>query len=159
MGGVACRHISITPPPGCYSPCPPTQHLHSPWTTPLPPPPTADDVHAASHDGASLPQSSKKRRKAEAPEKLGKAPKARRGGAKDEEFGVTRGIDFKGVRTIINFDLPSSVQGYVHRVGRTGKGGGGGSVHDYLNRVRMAQGGGAGLMCLCVFVRGGACTI
>lgn len=42
---------------------------------------------------------------------------------KDEEFGVTRGIDFKGVHTIINYDLPSSIQGYVHRVGRTGTGG------------------------------------
>lgn len=30
---------------------------------------------------------------------------------RDEEFGVTRGIDFKGVRTIVNFDPPSSVQG------------------------------------------------
>lgn len=39
---------------------------------------------------------------------------------KDEEFGVTRGIDFKGVHTVINYDLPSSVEGYVHRVGRTG---------------------------------------
>ena len=33
------------------------------------------------------------------------------GGGKDEEFGVTRGIDFKGVRTVINFDMPSSTQG------------------------------------------------
>lgn len=46
------------------------------------------------------------------------------GSKKDEEFGVTRGIDFKGVNTIVNYDLPSSVQGYVHRVGRTGEGGG-----------------------------------
>eukprot|EP00775_Hariotina_reticulata_P003974 gene3974-4227_t len=34
---------------------------------------------------------------------------------KDEEFGVTRGIDFKGVRSIVNYDVPDSVQGYVHR--------------------------------------------
>lgn len=32
-------------------------------------------------------------------------------GRKDEEFGVTRGIDFKGVRTVINFDMPGSTQG------------------------------------------------
>lgn len=31
--------------------------------------------------------------------------------AKDEEFGVTRGIDFKGVNTVINFDMPASTQG------------------------------------------------
>lgn len=44
------------------------------------------------------------------------------GGTKDEEFGVTRGIDFKGVRTIINYDLPSSVQvGGVGRI-RGGRG-------------------------------------
>jgi hypothetical protein len=29
---------------------------------------------------------------------------------KDEEFGVTRGIDFKGVRSIVNYDVPDSVQ-------------------------------------------------
>lgn len=42
---------------------------------------------------------------------------------KDEEFGVTRGIDFKGVKTVINLELPSSIDGYTHRVGRTGRAG------------------------------------
>ena len=42
---------------------------------------------------------------------------------KDEEFGVTRGIDFKGVKTVINLEMPSDIEGYVHRVGRTGRAG------------------------------------
>jgi hypothetical protein len=29
---------------------------------------------------------------------------------KEEEFGVTRGIDFKGVRSVINYDIPDSLQ-------------------------------------------------
>ncbi|PPD86033.1 hypothetical protein GOBAR_DD17034 [Gossypium barbadense] len=39
----------------------------------------------------------------------------------DSEFGVVRGIDFKNVYTVINFDMPSSASGYVHRIGRTGR--------------------------------------
>lgn len=39
----------------------------------------------------------------------------------DSEFGVVRGIDFKNVYTVINFDMPQSVAGYVHRIGRTGR--------------------------------------
>ncbi|KAK2403106.1 DEAD-box ATP-dependent RNA helicase [Trifolium repens] len=39
----------------------------------------------------------------------------------DSEFGVVRGIDFKNVYTVINFDMPHSVAGYVHRIGRTGR--------------------------------------
>lgn len=28
-----------------------------------------------------------------------------------------RGMDFKGVREVINYDFPTSVQSYVHRIG------------------------------------------
>ncbi|PWN45916.1 P-loop containing nucleoside triphosphate hydrolase protein [Ceraceosorus guamensis] len=36
---------------------------------------------------------------------------------------LARGIDFKGVRLVINYDFPQSVQSYVHRIGRTGRAG------------------------------------
>ncbi|TKY52239.1 DEAD-box ATP-dependent RNA helicase 16 [Spatholobus suberectus] len=39
----------------------------------------------------------------------------------DSEFGVVRGIDFKNVYTVINFEMPQNVAGYVHRIGRTGR--------------------------------------
>ncbi|XP_015868189.1 DEAD-box ATP-dependent RNA helicase 16 [Ziziphus jujuba] len=39
----------------------------------------------------------------------------------DSEFGVVRGIDFKNVHTVINFEMPRSAGGYVHRIGRTGR--------------------------------------
>ncbi|KAJ3480162.1 hypothetical protein NLI96_g8549 [Meripilus lineatus] len=34
---------------------------------------------------------------------------------------MARGMDFKGVREVINYDFPQSVQSYIHRVGRTGR--------------------------------------
>lgn len=36
---------------------------------------------------------------------------------------LARGIDFKGVNLIINYDIPRTAQAYVHRIGRTGRGG------------------------------------
>ena len=38
------------------------------------------------------------------------------------QYGVARGIDFKFVTNIINFDFPTTVDSYVHRVGRTARG-------------------------------------
>ena len=57
---------------------------------------------------------------------MGWTPEKTRGGKKtrrDAEFGVARGVDFKDVRTVINFDVPPSASAYLHRVGRTGRAG------------------------------------
>ncbi|KGG50627.1 hypothetical protein DI09_61p140 [Mitosporidium daphniae] len=39
----------------------------------------------------------------------------------EDEFGVSRGIDFKGLSVVINFDIPTTVKAYCHRAGRTGR--------------------------------------
>jgi ATP-dependent RNA helicase DDX52/ROK1 len=36
---------------------------------------------------------------------------------------LMRGIDFRGVNGVVNFDVPTSAAAYVHRVGRTGRAG------------------------------------
>eukprot|EP00904_Undaria_pinnatifida_P002602 jgi/Undpi1/12342/HiC_scaffold_5.g02018.m1 len=39
---------------------------------------------------------------------------------------MARGIDFKGVNMVINYDFPQSAVSYIHRIGRTGRAGRGG---------------------------------
>ncbi|TGZ82828.1 P-loop containing nucleoside triphosphate hydrolase protein [Ascodesmis nigricans] len=36
---------------------------------------------------------------------------------------LARGIDFHGVQMVVNYDIPTSVAAYIHRVGRTGRAG------------------------------------
>lgn len=36
---------------------------------------------------------------------------------------MARGVDFKGVNLVINYDFPPSAISYVHRVGRAGRAG------------------------------------
>lgn len=40
----------------------------------------------------------------------------------DKEYGSSRGLDFKNVQSVINFDLPNTSRAYMHRVGRTARG-------------------------------------
>ena len=44
------------------------------------------------------------------------------------DFGVQRGVDFKNVDTVVNYDFPQSVEAYMHRIGRTARGGAGGAA-------------------------------
>jgi len=41
---------------------------------------------------------------------------------------LARGVDFRGLNGVVNYDVPSSAAGYVHRVGRTGRAGRQGGV-------------------------------
>lgn len=92
-----------------------------------------DDVHAGDADGST--GSSKQQRQKKGSRGDAGGGKGAVGGKrqrKEEEFGVTRGIDFKGVRTVINFEMPGSTKGYVHRVGRTGRAGQAGTAISLL---------------------------
>jgi superfamily II DNA/RNA helicase len=39
---------------------------------------------------------------------------------------AARGLDVKGIDLVVNYDLPDDAEGYVHRIGRTGRAGGSG---------------------------------
>ena len=47
-----------------------------------------------------------------------------------------RGIDFKGVNLVINYDFPQSVISYIHRIGRTGRAGKNGEAITYFTQVQ-----------------------
>ncbi|CAI2169055.1 5511_t:CDS:10 [Funneliformis geosporum] len=47
---------------------------------------------------------------------------------------MARGMDFKGVNLVINYDFPQSVQSYIHRIGRTGRAGRAGEAATYYTK-------------------------
>lgn len=57
---------------------------------------------------------------------------------------ASRGIDVKGIETVINYDLPSQAEDYVHRIGRTGRAGSTGHAISFAepserNEVRSIE--------------------
>lgn len=63
-----------------------------------------------------------------------KAVGSKRGRADDESYGVSRGVDFRGVQFVINVDLPKSVRAYTHRIGRTARGGASGTALSLVSK-------------------------
>ncbi|KAJ3130171.1 RNA-dependent ATPase rok1 [Nowakowskiella sp. JEL0407] len=47
---------------------------------------------------------------------------------------MARGIDFKGVNLVINYDFPQSVASYIHRIGRTGRAGKSGEAVTFFTK-------------------------
>lgn len=51
---------------------------------------------------------------------------------------AARGLDISNVKHVINFDLPSDIEEYVHRIGRTGRVGNLGKTwNNIISRKRM----------------------
>merc|ERR1712157_102609 len=45
---------------------------------------------------------------------------------------ASRGLDVKDIKYVINYDFPTQIEDYVHRVGRTGRAGATGSSHTFF---------------------------
>lgn len=58
---------------------------------------------------------------------------------KDLEFAGHRGLDLQNVACVFNFDAPASVKSYIHRIGRTGRGGAGGVAVTLIDSSQQQQ--------------------
>lgn len=71
-----------------------------------------------------------KKKKKKTPKKGGKA--------KDREYGVSRGVDFQNVANVINFDFPTTVESYIHRVGRTARADNPGTALSFVSHTELS---------------------
>ncbi|KAI8873875.1 P-loop containing nucleoside triphosphate hydrolase protein [Ramicandelaber brevisporus] len=63
------------------------------------------------------------------------AVRAFRNGAKDVLVATdvaSKGLDFRGVQHVINFDMPKLIENWIHRVGRSGRGGNKGMATTFI---------------------------
>lgn len=82
-------------------------------------------------------QSNSKNEKAEQAQQPSK--KKRKTVKKDKDYGVSRGIDFKNVACVLNFDLPTSSKSYTHRIGRTARAGQTGMALSFVIPTELYQ--------------------
>src|SRR5690606_13075259 len=47
---------------------------------------------------------------------------------------ASKGLDFPHIQHVINFDMPKEIENYIHRIGRTGRGGKTGVATTFINR-------------------------
>ncbi|XP_069816259.1 probable ATP-dependent RNA helicase DDX56 [Dendropsophus ebraccatus] len=107
----------------------------------------ASDEHALSDGNV-------KGKKQTGKKKGAKGAKAEKG--QDSEYGVSRGIDFQNVSTVLNFDFPLSVDSYIHRAGRTARANNPGVALTFvahtelslLKDIEEALGGGSSEECV-----------
>merc|ERR1711862_105075 len=50
---------------------------------------------------------------------------------------ASRGLDVKDIKYVINYDFPSSIEDYIHRVGRTGRAGATGSSYTFFTKDKF----------------------
>jgi len=50
---------------------------------------------------------------------------------------LARGIDVQQVSLVINFDLPTNRENYIHRIGRSGRFGRKGASINFITQVRL----------------------
>lgn len=48
---------------------------------------------------------------------------------------AAKGLDFPDIQHVINFDMPSEIENYVHRIGRTGRCGKTGVATTFINKT------------------------
>lgn len=90
-----------------------------------------EEGHEDGEEGAEDESSGNKRKSDTTIKKLNKKPKKSKK-TSSTEFGVSRGVDFINVSCVINFDLPTTVDGYIHRIGRTARGGASGTSLSFI---------------------------
>ena len=50
---------------------------------------------------------------------------------------ASRGLDVKDISIVINYDMPTCIEDYVHRIGRTGRAGKKGNSHSFITKKEL----------------------
>lgn len=93
-----------------------------------------DESESDESDSEEQKEDLGKRKRAQSPETSRKRQKFAA-----SDIGVHRGVDFREVAAVVNFDFPPSERNYTHRVGRTARGGLFGLAISFVNKSEQAH--------------------